>query len=344
MKRIAILAALFFLVPAMAHEAPSALQQDFRLYHDCIDDYATDGFGGDGYDLHTLDLREIYDEDLGNALVFRIILNGQGNADIDVTFSVAGSAKSYEFTTTGGSWTGTFDHVEKINSVNDGDRFALEGTVAFSSIGAGVGKKLSNYDAVGAYDSGSDSVSEFDGGAFQQCDEPARKFADANSDGTPDAITLQGPTQFYKQDVKPTDVTLQEGQEVLISLDVSNRIRQAQNLEFTAIHEGPGSIQFHDPVSGAYTEIGRIALGNKGSSGDSKTLHLVLEGDAPGTGNIIIDSVSNLGGHYKETVTYEITSGQTQSSSPSSSSPEAEETPYPFALGILAILWFARRT
>ena len=107
MKRAWAVAA-FLLVPfAVAHGAPDPRGHETRLLADCNDDY----FGGDlnsgrtGYDLHALDVREAWDPSLGDVVILRLILNGAGASDIEVSFTSPSGPFSAGWSTSGGGWT-----------------------------------------------------------------------------------------------------------------------------------------------------------------------------------------------------------------------------------------------
>lgn len=347
MKRALSLLALLVLLPVSAHEAPEPKDQDVRLLHDCIDDYfGSDTFGGSGYDLHTLDLREIYDETLGNAIVFRLVLNGEGTATIDVSFMVGSAGKSYKFTKGSGAWTGTFDRVALPNDIDDGARFVLEGTVALSSIGANVGSNIADYNAVGTYPDGEDSLRADDTGLTSTCQQPSKPFPDANQDGIPDPYKLKGPVQFF-QSTMPGSVQATVGQQKLVELKLNNRIDTAQNLQFSYEKEGSADIKFHVPGSDQYRDEASLAIGKKGSVAATGIMHAVVTGTEAESGSVTIEITSNLGGRVVQTFTYTVTeSAQPTSSSPNSSSSESKESPgigVLFLVGVAALAWTRRK-
>ncbi|MGB1697481.1 MAG: hypothetical protein ACPHK8_03690 [Thermoplasmatota archaeon] len=338
MKRVVLLAALLLFVPVQAHEAPEAKDQDVRLLHDCVDDYfGSDAFSRSGYDLHTLDLREIYDETLGNALVFRLVLNGEGTATIDVSFKVGSAAKSYKFTKGSGAWTGNFDKVAMPNDIDDGPRFVLEGTVAHSSIGASVGSNIADYNAIGTYPDGEDSLRADDTGLTSSCQQASKPFPDANQDGVPDPYKLKGPVQFFKS-TAPSTVQGTVGQQKLVELKLDNKIRTAQNLQFSYEKQGSADIKFHVPGTEQYRDEGSLAIGQKGSVAASGIMHAVVTGSEASTGTVTVEITSNLGGRVVQTFSYTITETSQSSSASSSSSTESEESP---GLGVLAFLGIA---
>ena len=75
-----------------------------------MDDYLGDdsGFGNnrDGYDLHTVDIRDAWTSSLGHHIIFRIILNGEGATTLTPTLEADGSDQSDSFQGEGNSWTG----------------------------------------------------------------------------------------------------------------------------------------------------------------------------------------------------------------------------------------------
>src|SRR5688572_31439732 len=74
--------------PAAAHGPPVVRDQDTRLLADHNDDCGGDDAGAlencrGSHDLVSLDLREAYDEELGNVVVFRLLMNlGEGGAEL----------------------------------------------------------------------------------------------------------------------------------------------------------------------------------------------------------------------------------------------------------------------
>jgi hypothetical protein len=343
MKRVLAICLLLALIPASGHGAPPSKDQDIRLLHDCNDDYhgSDAGIGGrEGYDLHTLDIREIYTNG-ANALVFRIILNGDGPADIDVNFKVSGDAKTYTFAKAN-SWTSTFDKLTLPSDIDDGERFAIEGTVAWANIGAKVGSKISEYNAIGTYADGSDSLRDFDGPALSACDEETVFFPDANQDKIPDSYPLRGPVQFFSTAIREPDVTFKVGERKLIEIQVGNKIQSSQNVELRASNGAMVDVEFHNIDSDVYEEVGRIGLGAKGTISGTKVLHLVVEGNTVGAGTIEVITTSTLGGRVVKTLDYEVTSTSSSSTQPSSS--ESEQSPGAgIGLALIGLAFLARR-
>lgn len=344
MKRFLAILVLLAFVPVSGHGAPVAKDQDIRLLHDCNDDYhgSDSGIGGRaGYDLHTLDIREVYTNG-ANALVFRIILNGDGPAEIDVNFKVGSAAKTYTFTKAS-SWTSTFDKLTMPSDIEDGERFVLEGTIAWSKIGASTGSKISDYNAVGTYPDGTDSLREFNGPALSACDDKTVFFPDANGDKIPDAYTLRGPVQFFASTVKETDVTVQVGERKLVEIQVANKLQSSQNVELRASNGALIDVEFHNIDSDVYDEVGRIGLGAKGTLSGTKVLHIVVEGVAAGSGSIEVVTTSTVGGRVVKTLNYDVTTvSSSQSSQPSSS--ESKESPSAaVGLALIALALLARR-
>ncbi len=146
---------LWLLPLAAGHGPPATRAGEVRILVDQNDDCS----GDDGtaaaecngtHDLVAMDLREAWDEAFAaQVVVFRFLLNGGAPADgfVDVlTFRTGQGVRSFELRTTDNlHFTGTFDRVNATGPIGDGARFAVEGTVRLSTLGAIPGDVISEF-------------------------------------------------------------------------------------------------------------------------------------------------------------------------------------------------------
>lgn len=329
--RYLALFALLLLVPsALAHGAPPERSFESRLLHDCVDDYfGGDGFGSsnrDGYDIHSLDVREAWSQALGNHVVFRIILNGEGQTTVTLSLKADGASKSYAWSGSGTSWTGTFDKVTVIGSnvIQDGDRIALEGAVKFTTLGVAVGDSLRDYKLVGSNGGDThDSVPGDDTGALSSCD-------DSEVYARPD-YKLRGPVQYVDADFDQTSIQVPAGREEFVTLDLENLLSDAAQ-RITVTLEGGDAVRLHDPRTNKYVETGSFDLDKKRSGGTSHLtfIHVAVAGDAASSGTATATITTDLGGRIVRSLDYTVlapdatptqTQSETQTEAPSEDSP-----------------------
>ncbi|MCA1810865.1 MAG: hypothetical protein LC623_02515, partial [Halobacteriales archaeon] len=136
---------------ASAHGAPAPPEPFTRLLADYSDDCGPTQSLNDcrnGDDLIALDVQEVQD-----FLVFRFVLDkgrpssGSPVTDVLTLSGPAGSRTLSVRTTDDSTFTnaGGFDSVEGAKAIQDGTRFAVLGKVRLSSLGVGVGDKLSGF-------------------------------------------------------------------------------------------------------------------------------------------------------------------------------------------------------
>lgn len=323
---------LLLLAPlAAAHTAAPPRSDYTRVLHDCEDDWFGDdsglGSGRDGYDLHTLDVREAWSEALGHHVIFRTILNGEGSATITLSLKADGASKSYTWTGSGSSWTGTFASIKVDNSLNDGPRFALEGTVKRSTLGADVGDKLTEYRLSSTIDGDDgDAVPDDNTNAVQSC---------RNVYNPAGGFTLKGPVQYVEAAFGEQDVQVKAGQETFVTLDLKNKLRDAAQTVDVSIS---GDLELHEPESNQYVKSASFDLNKRGSGGDASFIHVAVGGDTPGKGTATVTITTSLGGRITETLDYEIlAAGATTTTSDAPDEPDAPDEESP-GLGLLALI------
>ena len=286
-------------VPAAAHGAPNPRSMDTRILHDYNDDCGGHDLGDNcrgTHDLIALDLREAYDDELGDVVVFRLILD-QGTAGAtlrDVVSIKAGSAtKSYEFRTSDdASFTGTFERVSGPHDLGDGTRFAVEGTVRLATLGVASGDRLSEF-SVRAYRGATEG--DLMPGTYRTAlgtdgPEPASEQGDPTFFRAP-SYRLKGPVQYASMQADRSSVQVPSGGEVLVSLDVRNLLNdQAQTVRLTA---SGAHARFHDPDgSTGYTDRYEADLPRRGST----VVHLAVQGPDGASGTLTVDLRTDLGG------------------------------------------------
>lgn len=336
MRRLAILATLLLLPVVAGHGAPPERSFESRLLHDCVDDYfgGDDGFGSnrDGYDIHTLDVREAWSSALGDHMVFRIILNGEGQSTITLSLTADGAAKSYTWTGSGTSWTGSFDKVTVIgtNVIQDGDRIALEGAVKNSKLGVSKGDALRDYSVVGSNGGDThDSVPGDDSPALSSCD-------DSELYARPD-YKLRGPVQYVDASFAERDVQVQAGQEKFVTLDLENILADAAQ-KVTVKLDGT-DVRLHDPRTNDYVTMGSFDLDKRRSGGTAHQtfIHVAVEGAEAGDGTATATITTDLGGRITRTLEYTILAADetpTTTTTPAPTDAPDEESP---GLGVLLL-------
>lgn len=338
---IVLLALLVLLAPlASAHTAAPPRSDYTRLLHDCSDDYfGGDGFGNgaDGYDLHSVDLREAWSSTLSHHVIFRTILNGEGPSTLTLTFKADGASKSYTWQGEGSSWTGSFDDVTYFDDLDDGPRFALEGAIKRSTLGLSVGDKITDVRLVGSHNGDThDSVPGDDTGALQSC-------TDQYNPGT--GYTLKGPVQYVSAAFQQTDVEVENGQETFVTLDLSNLLRDAAQSATVRLSSDGEGVRLHDPRTGEYVTTGTFDLNKRGSAGSSSFIHVAV-GGATGSGTATVTVTTDLGGRVTQQLDYEILPpGETATTTSTTAQQEdGEDAPAaPIALLLVGLVLLARR-
>lgn len=336
---LAILLAMAMIPMASAHASAPPPDYMVRLLHDCNDDY----FGDDssitsrpGHDIHSLDLREAWSSELGNHVVFKIILNGDDDETITVALS-AGGSKSYDFVRNNGVWSGTFAKVRHIEDIGDGNRFALEGSVRVSSLGS-IGDTLRSFTVTGK--SGGDTHDRIPGNDAQLggCSDNYER---------PD-YRLAGPIQYVSADFEDDDITAKQGIESLVALDLVSLTRDASQTVKVSLEGDGARLRLHDPDSGAYVEEAEFDLSRLGNQGQGKTIHIAIEGDSAGEGQATATITTSLGGRLVRTLDFTVTPAD-QEPAPDEGTeetpPKDEESPGAGLLLplLIAFAWIRRR-
>lgn len=329
---IALLAVALLLPLAAAHTAAPPRAMEVRLLHDCNDDYIGDSptaTSRPGYDLHALDVREAWSQALGHHLVFRLVLNGDGPSNIKLALQADGASKSYSWTTSGNSWTGTFDEVHHITNLQDGERFALEGAVKRSRLAVDVGDELTGYTLTGS-DGGDehDHVPGNDSGLGGCSDNFQR----------PD-YELKGPVQYVGASFDESSVSVQAGREKFVALRVTNLLRDAAQSATISLD---GDLRLHNPDTNQYVQSATFDLNKKGSAGSDSFIHVAVTGDTPGTGTATATITTNLGGRVAQSLEYTITEGAATTTT--SDAPDGEDAPgVGWLVPLVALALFVRR-
>lgn len=353
---LAALAALLLAAPIVqAHGAPVPRDYETRLLADCNDDwFAGDGVSArGGYDLHAVDVREAYTGGQ-HVLVFRTIMNGDGPLELTLSLSTSEGSKSIQWTTqNGASWSADKGSTDSMG-INDGDRFALEGTVPRSALGLTVGDRITDYTLTSTIDGE-------DGDRIPGNDRPALAAGPCDPDDAPTSYkltsgyTLEGPIQYARFPARDagdcragSDLSTQR-----LLLDTQKFVDMVfcntagQNQEFTLSVQSVAGVEaeFHEPGTNRYTTTATTAL----QDGKGTLIHLALTASEPGSGVIKVTLTTDLGGRTVIDVPYEVAdtgASPTASQSPTSGPTDEEPTPglAPASIiGLMAALAVARR-
>ncbi len=343
--------ALLALPLADAHGAPKPREYQARLLGDCEDDLGgADGYDGPGYDLHSLDAWEAWDDDADRVMTwFRVVLNGGDSAT--VTLELEQPATSYSWSTSDGqTWSadgftegGRRDDVWVNNDPSqgpDGERFALVGAVPRSTLG-GEGAKLDGYTLESDDNGWSDNVPGLNGLAAD-CVAPFER-AD---------YTLQGTGRYADLELDDNGRTLLAEESNFVDVQVSNLLKletQAATLRILD-HDGDATVRFHDPGSGddGYSDTVALELGKRGGAGSVKVIHLDIQGAGGSSGTVDVELITDLGGRVVASYDYDIAEDAPQVPE----TPEEPETPdskgspgpaLPLALVLLGAFAIRRR-
>lgn len=333
-----------------AHGAAPPPDYESRLLADHNDDCGGDSATGlnncsGTHDIIALDVREIYDAELGDALVLRLIANGgeigQNLKDI-IRLKADGRDKTIELRTTDNKvFTGSgFDRVSGAMGVNDGTRFAVEATVALASLGIATGKDLSAFKVESYRGS---TLGDFMPGGYQG---PVGPVNDPNQgSGATNYVRpsyrVNGPVVYASLRVQGDAQTRGE-EETLLDVQVSNDLsKSAQTLTIST--RGDAQAHFHGP-GGHGDASDRVTIDLQGKQ--SKSAILAVKG----AGTLQVDLTTNLGGHREATLrlTHAVADAQT-SSTPAGNSPttaassSSKPSPAP-GIALLAVLAVAAAT
>jgi hypothetical protein len=356
MRRLLLaLAVLVLAMPVLGHGAPSPKDQDTRLLHDHNDDCGGDDAGSlsncrGSHDLIALDVREAHDASLGDVVVFRLILNGgSGNLRDVLTLKAGGSSKTFEFATSNNQqFTGTgFDRVSTAQSIGDGTRFAVEGTVQRSTLG-GLGAKLSDF-RVEAY-TGS-TMGDFMPGTYRTALGNAPTGSAEQGEPTsyvrPD-YALRGPA-YYVTTNDPGAARVAKDSETIVQFDVRNALRSTpQSITGTVSGADGVTARFHAPSAASgtgYSDTLRVDL----RGGQSTVAHLAVTGvDEGARGTLVVVLSTDLGGRTELAIPYTVQAGSAPPPSPPPAPPADNDRGAPapgllVAFAGLALAALARR-
>lgn len=335
---LSLLASMVALPAAWAHGAPAPDARHTRLLADWLDDCGGDGGAATGackgsHDLLALDVREVRDDALGDAVAFRLFLDkGQPGPRRDtLTVNTPGGARSFTFQTSDDrTFTsgGGFDRVEGPFPVpGEATRLMVDGLVRLSALGK-VGDSISAFK-VEAFADGSvgDHMPGGCRNAVGDCIVTGPK-----EDYTRQSYALRGPG-YYARITTPGHADVPAGTEAFVSLEVKNLLSIPQQVTLTA-QPPPGlAARFHAPASG-YMDVLEVDLGSQGST----TVHLALTGEAGVEGDVLLALSTDQGG-YQETELHILVGAPAQATSPPTPhTSRASPAPAWAGLAVLALL------
>lgn len=284
---------------ALAHGGPSPDPRHTRLLVDWRDDCGGDGGAQTGsckgsHDLLTLDVREVRDAALGDAVAFRLFLDkGQAGPRRDVlTVDTSTGARTFTFQTSDDrTFTsgGGFERVEGPFGVpNEATRLYVDGFVGLSSLGK-AGDTISGFKVEAFVDG---SVGDYmPGGCHNTVGDCI--VTGSKDDYTRQSYTLRGPG-YYARLTAPGRSDIAADTETFVALEVKNLLAMPQQVTLTA-QAPPGlTVRFHAPASG-YAERLQVDLGSQGST----TVHLALTGAAGTEGAVLLALATDQGGYQE---------------------------------------------
>jgi hypothetical protein len=207
------LVALLLAAPsALAHGAPGVRSIDTRLL---LDDDGLLAYGGciqvtclaeGGLDVLALDVREAHLPDGSPAIVFRMVQQSDAPAGSTLTLRLTASGSESTFTAAtadGTTYTGTgFDRLDGPFDVGDGHPKALDGWVAYRTLGVQAGDTLSGIHLDSEHDSGAADLMP-GGWTMQGQQVPVLSQAAMEGSAQPGEYTLRGPAVLLNLTVTP---------------------------------------------------------------------------------------------------------------------------------------------
>ncbi len=347
----------------LAHGASTPADPFTRLLADQNDDCGGDGGAATGScrgsdDLLALDVQEKWDNAAGHVLVFRFSLDKGKTYPVanTLTFSSPAGIKTLSMKTTDdGAFqnNGGFDQISSIASLNDGNRFIVDGIVKASTLGLNLGDTLSAFKVESK---ANNNLGDFMPGGCKtslgtDCPAPA-PGSDTTSYSKP-SYALQG-TGYYASlsgDGGSIQVPL-NGDSDTRQLQVSNLFSHKAQTIMVSVEGAEGvTAGFHVGASmdGEYQATADVGLPAKGTT----SLHLRLHGAQEGaTGTLTISLTTDQGGRSQLQIPYVVTAAAVDDNSmPSTHENTVDGTSSsnksPAAgialVGVLAIAAFLRR-
>ena len=337
---------LSFLIPSVvSHAAPPEREYETRVLHDHNDDSVVVLQGKHGFDAIALDVREGGNPELGDYLVLRLSLNGGckpteppvpdpsdptdtpvfdpvaaqepcGVLSETVQFIAGGQQYEVEFITADGglNWTGNAAEYVGPESLNDGNRFAIEGWIPFAHLGLEPGAELTDWFVVGRW--GEETTDNMPAGADNQRSvaDPLEAAFDIGS------YALRTPDYFV-------DVTADA---VQLSLD-SAALRATVTLEITNVLETPQTIQLALPnPTGVIMESLSPDLDLAAGASGIMKVRVTAVSDHDLSDDIIFYALTNLGGSNIITISVKFEALATPSSIVSPEIPPGETFSFRF--------------
>lgn len=338
---------------ASAHGPPQRRDADTRVLVDWNDDCGGDGGAAaatgtcrGSHDLIGLDLVERHDASLGDVVVFRFYMDkGGSGARRDVltlgtpsgqqTFSLT-SSDAATFTATG------FDAHTNAQSLSDGTRFAVEGTVKLGRLGA-VGQAIGPFK-VEAY-SGTQVGDYMPGGCNNSIGTCSAPSPDSDISYELRSYTLAGPTHYLAVTVPDSTLDVPAGGSAGATIDLRNRLTHtAQTVTVSAQAPDGATAGFH--ASGASHDATpeptvTLDLAAKGEG----SVHLMVMGAREGaTGTVTVVLDTDQGGHQTVQVPFRVTAAGATSTTTSAHTTSTKASPAPLAPLALLAAAFLRRS
>jgi MYXO-CTERM domain-containing protein len=341
---LALLASILAAAPALAHGGPSPDPRHTRLLADWRDDCGGDGGAQTGackgsHDLLTLDVREVRDTALGDAVAFRLFLDkGQPGMRRDtLTVNTPGGARALTFQTSDDrTFTsgGGFDRVDGPFPVEgEATRLYVDGLVRLAALGK-AGDTISGFKVEAFVDG---SVGDYmPGGCHNTVGDCI--VTGPKEDYARQSYTLRGPG-YYARLTAPARSDIPAGTEAFVALEVKNLLAMPQQVTLTAQAPSGLTVRFHAPASG-YAERLQVDLGSQGST----TVHLALAGEAGTEGDVLLALATDQGGYQEAGMQVVVGAPGPATSSPTGPTSRASPAPLWAGLAVLALLAGRRRT
>ncbi|MEA3191560.1 MAG: hypothetical protein QOD77_2142 [Thermoplasmata archaeon] len=332
---------------ATAHGPPQRRDPDTRVLVDWNDDCGGDGGASlatgacrGSHDLIGLDLVERHDAGLGDVVVFRFFLDkGTSGARRD-TLSVGTPSGTQSFSLTSSdaaTFTATgFDRSTNAQSLNDGTRFVVEGTVQLSKLGS-PGQTIGPFK-VEAFN-GNQVGDYMPGGCNNTVGTCPPQDPDADIAYELRQYKLAGPTHYLAVTAPSATLDVPAGGEAGVTFDIHNQLaRTAQTVTVAAIPGAGVTAGFHASGASHDAPTQPTATLDLAAKGDGN-VHLMVKGSQEGAKGVVkVWFDTDQGGHQSVDVPYRVVAPGAASSSPGTTAKPAPVPLAPLALLAAALL------
>lgn len=300
---------------AAAITAPAPDVYETRVVHDHDEAAAVTLAGKHGHDLVALDVREVWDSDLGNAMVFALTLDrgcdlltfpplGPECTDLTdtITFKKGSTEKTVTFVTDADqeTWSGSLAEYSEPQTVA-GTSFLIEGRASFSSLGVSPGDTLTDWLVVSS--SGGTEADTMPAGPNGEETDPLGAAYDIGD------YTVRAPDYYFSLDLAKSSVDLDDdpGDTETVDFTLTNLQDVEQTVDVTLSTSGSG-------VDAAFLDGGEekqtltfVLAPNTSEDGSTATGQVIVENTRAGvTRTVVVSGTSDLEGSAIDSLTVDV--------------------------------------